>query len=77
MPLPTDKSAGYYHNIPTGCFTIWGSLHGEVSAEEFIRCPLQHVLPKHFVKVRFYGLLSPGNRHLLIKQGSCSAPAAM
>ena len=38
-----------------------------VTAEEFIRRFLQHVLPKHFVKVRFYGLLSPGNRHLLNK----------
>jgi putative transposase len=26
---------------------------------------LQHVLPERFVKVRYYGLLSPGNRHLL------------
>jgi len=37
------------------------------TAEEFIRRFLQHVLPKHFVKVRLYGLLSPGNRHLLNK----------
>ncbi|MGH9931420.1 MAG: transposase, partial [Pyrinomonadaceae bacterium] len=36
-----------------------------VSAEEFIRRFLQHVLPERFVKVRYYGLLSPGNRHLL------------
>ncbi|PYP88862.1 MAG: hypothetical protein DMF61_06390 [Blastocatellia bacterium AA13] len=35
------------------------SQYGEVSAEEFIRRFLQHVLSKHFVKVRFYGLLSP------------------
>jgi hypothetical protein len=38
-----------------------------VSAEEFIRRFLQHVLPQGFVKVRYYGLLSPGNRHLLDK----------
>lgn len=38
-------------------------------AEEFIRRFLQHVLPKGFVKVRYYGLFSPGNRHLL-KQAS-------
>jgi hypothetical protein len=38
-----------------------------VSAEEFIRRFLQHVLPHGFVKVRYYGLLSPGNRHLLDK----------
>ena len=36
-----------------------------VSAEEFMRRFLQHVLPDRFVKVRYYGLLSPGNRHLL------------
>ena len=36
-----------------------------VAAEEFIRRFLQHVLPKGFVKVRYYGLLSPGNRKLL------------
>lgn len=36
-----------------------------VTTEEFIRRFLQHVLPKGFVKVRYYGLLAPGNRHLL------------
>jgi hypothetical protein len=34
-------------------------------AEEFIRRFLQHVLPKGFVKVRYFGLLSPANRQLL------------
>jgi hypothetical protein len=38
-----------------------------VSAEEFIRRFLQHVLPDRFGKVRYYGLLSPGNRQLLTK----------
>ena len=36
-----------------------------LSAEEFIRRFLQHVLPAHFVKVRYYGWLSPGNREAL------------
>src|SRR5205809_2363431 len=36
-----------------------------LTAEKFIRRFLQHVLPNRFVKVRYYGLLSPGNRHLL------------
>lgn len=36
-----------------------------LSAEEFIRRYLQHVLPKGFHKVRFYGLLAPRNRSLL------------
>jgi Putative transposase len=33
-----------------------------VSATEFIRRFLQHVLPNRFVKVRYYGLLSPAYR---------------
>lgn len=36
-----------------------------VTAEEFIRRFLQHVLPERFVKVRYYGLLSPAYRPLL------------
>lgn len=39
--------------------------YATVSAEEFMRRFLQHVLPERFVKVRYYGLLSSGNRHLL------------
>jgi predicted RNA-binding Zn-ribbon protein involved in translation (DUF1610 family) len=33
-----------------------------LSVEEFIRRFLQHVLPKGFVKVRYYGFFSPGLR---------------
>lgn len=36
-------------------------------AEEFIRRFPQHVLPPRFVKVRYYGLLSPAQRQLLQK----------
>jgi hypothetical protein len=36
-----------------------------LTAEEFLRRFLQHVLPKGFVKVRYYGLFSPGLRHYL------------
>lgn len=36
-----------------------------VSATEFIRRFLQHVLPDRFVKVRYYGLLAPAHRQLL------------
>lgn len=32
---------------------------------EFIWRFLQHVLPKNFVKIRYYGLLAPNNRRLL------------
>ena len=35
-----------------------------LSAEEFMRRFLQHVLPERFVKVRYYGLLAGGNRLL-------------
>jgi len=40
-----------------------------VSAEEFIRRSLcvQHVLPKGFSKVRYYGFFSPGRRAALSK----------
>lgn len=34
-------------------------------AEEFIRRFLQHVLPKGFQKVRYFGFFSPGQRHRL------------
>jgi hypothetical protein len=39
--------------------------HCTVTAQEFIRRFLQHVLPNRFIKVRYYGLLSPSNRQLL------------
>jgi hypothetical protein len=44
-----------------------------LTAFEFIRRFLQHVLPKGFVKVRYYGFFSPGNRKLLtqIRQHLC------
>ncbi|MGH9957596.1 MAG: IS91 family transposase, partial [Pyrinomonadaceae bacterium] len=35
--------------------------------QEFIRRFLQHVLPPRFIKVRYYGLLSPAHRQLLQK----------
>ena len=38
-----------------------------VTAQEFIRRFLQHVLPNRFLKVRYYGLLSPTHRQLLRK----------
>jgi hypothetical protein len=36
-----------------------------VTAEEFLHRFLQHVLPRGFVKVRYYGLFSPTLRHCL------------
>jgi len=51
-------------------FSYRGSGSGDIrfctlGAEEFIRRFLQHVLPKGFVKVRYYGIFSPGKRRLL------------
>lgn len=45
-----------------------------LSAEEFIRRFLQHVLPKGFVKVRDYGLFSPGQRRRLQQARSLLGP---
>ncbi len=36
-----------------------------LASSEFLRRFLQHVLPKGFVKVRYYGLFSPARRHFL------------
>lgn len=36
-----------------------------LTAEAFMACFLQHVLPKRFVKVRYYGFFSPRKRELL------------
>jgi Putative transposase/Transposase zinc-binding domain len=41
-----------------------------LTASEFIRRFLQHVLPNRFIKVRYYGLLSPAHRQLLQKARS-------
>ena len=49
-----------YHESESG---RWRRL--TVSVDEFLRRFLQHVLPKGFVKVRYYGLFSPAKRHLL------------
>jgi hypothetical protein len=50
--------------------------YSTISAEEFIRRFLQHVLPKGFVKVRYYGLLAASNRHLLDQARQLLNPAA-
>ncbi len=53
-----------------------------VPAEEFMRRFLQHVLPKGFVKIRYFGLLSPGKRRklaqvreVLAAEAACAVPA--
>ena len=44
-------------------------------AEKFISRFLQHVLPPRFIKVRYYGLLSPSHRHLLAQARQLLAPS--
>jgi hypothetical protein len=41
--------------------------HCTVTAQEFIRRFLQHLLPNRFIKVRYYGLLGRAQRQLLQK----------
>jgi hypothetical protein len=45
-------------------------------AEAFMHRFLQHVLPQGFVKVRYYGLFSPGQRPLLARARQLLADAA-
>jgi hypothetical protein len=49
--------------------------HCTITALEFIRRFLQHVLPPRFIKVRYYGLLSPAQRPLLLKARQLLAAA--
>jgi len=47
----------------------------ELTSQEFIRRFLQHVLPPRFVKVRYFGLLSPAYRQLLHRARALLAAA--
>ena len=60
LKLANDQVTFRYKDANTG-----KNRHCTVAAEEFIRRFLQHVLPKGFVKVRYYGFFSPTHRHLL------------
>jgi hypothetical protein len=56
--------------VPTVTFRYWATDTGEsklctLSTEEFIHRFLQHVLPKSFVKVRYFGFFAPGCRKRL------------
>ncbi len=48
-----------------------------LTALEFMRRFLQHVLPKGFVKVRYYGLFSAGNRKLLAEIRQQLSPSSI
>jgi hypothetical protein len=63
--------------VPTVTFRYRATDTGQerlctLAAEEFIRRFLQHILPKGFVKVRYYGFFSSGSRPHL----ACYPPAA-
>jgi hypothetical protein len=62
VKLAEDQVTFRYQDANTG-----KTRHCTVAAEEFIRRSLrvQHVLPKGFVKVRYYGFFSPTHRHVL------------
>jgi hypothetical protein len=60
VKLADDQVTFRYRDASTG-----KTRHCTVTAEEFIRRFLQHVLPKGFVKVRYYGFFSHSKRHLL------------
>src|SRR5260370_28410396 len=47
--------------------------HCTLSAEEFIRRFLQHVLPNRFIKVRYFVLLSPAHLQLLHQASQLSS----
>ena len=60
LKLEDGKVTFRYRTSDTGKLRIC-----TLPAEEFIRRFLQHVLPKGFVKVRYYGFLSSGCRQRL------------
>lgn len=61
VKLENDQVTFRYHATDTGQLKLC-----TLSAEEFVRRFLQHVLPKGFVKVRYFGFFAPG----------CVAPTA-
>ena len=60
MKLEQDRVTFRYRDTSTGAERLCA-----LGAEDFIHRFLQHVLPKGFVKVRYYGLFSPSGRRSL------------
>jgi len=60
LKIDKDKVTFRYRQSDTG-----QTRFSTLTAEEFLRRFLQHILPKEFVKVRYYGLFSPARRYLL------------
>ena len=57
VKFEADKVTFRYRKTETG---QWRT--SSLAAIEFLRRFMQHILPKGFVKVRYYGLFAPGNR---------------
>jgi hypothetical protein len=60
LRLEAGRVTFQYQDSQTGAIQVC-----TITVEEFIRRFLQHILPDHFVKVRYYGLFGPGNRDAL------------
>jgi len=76
LKLENDRVTFRYRDTETGAERLC-----TLEAEDFIHRFLQHVLPKGFVKVRYYGLFSSGLRKRLaalrqkLEAGSSDLPA--
>jgi hypothetical protein len=61
LKLENDRVTYRYRDTETGA-----EKRCSLGAHEFIHRFLQHVLPKHFVKVRYYGFFAPTRRTRLV-----------
>ena len=60
LKLENDQVTFRYRDTAAGAERLC-----TLAAEDFIHRFLQHVLPKGFVKIRYYGIFSPGLRKSL------------
>ena len=68
VALSNSRIVGVAHDHVTFRYRVAETKHTKtctLPAATFIRRFLQHVLPRGFVKVRYYGLFSPGKRSVL------------
>jgi len=66
LKLENDRVTFRYRDTETGA-----QKRCSLGAQEFIHRFLQHVLPHHFVKVRYYGFFAPTRRARLIALRNC------